>query len=58
MRYDFITEGGKTVTQETFEQGYDIDHAYTMADRYAIGSDNWHRWMDEACRLERLHRGK
>lgn len=44
--------------EQKFEWGYDIDRAYAMADRYAVGSDNWHHWMDEAKRLERLHRGR
>lgn len=39
-----------------FEQGYDIDRAYAEADRHAAGSDAWHYWMDEAKRLEKLHR--
>ena len=40
----------------TFEQGYDIDRAYAEADRHLTGSDAWHYWMDEASRLEKLHR--
>ena len=43
-------------TEAVFEQGYDIDRAYAEADRHAAGSDAWHYWMDEAKRLEKLHR--
>ena len=43
-------------TEAVFEQGYDIDRAYAEADCHAAGSDAWHYWMDEAKRLEKLHR--
>jgi hypothetical protein len=43
--------------KQEFSHGYDIDRAYQMADRYLVGSDNWHRWMDIAHDLERKHRG-
>lgn len=43
-------------TEAVFEQGYDIDRAYAEADLHAAGSDAWHYWMDEAKRLEKLHR--
>jgi len=43
-------------TEAVFEQGYDIDRAYAEADRHAAGSNAWHYWMDEAKRLEKLHR--
>lgn len=45
----------KTLREET-QLGYQIDRAYEMADRYAQGSDKWHKWMDEAKRLtDELH---
>ena len=48
---------GSTVTVTSLESGYDIDRAYAEADRHLTGSDAWHYWMDEASRLEKLHRG-
>ena len=47
-----------TTQEPVFEQGYDIDRAYAEADRHLAGSDAWHYWMDEAKRLETLHRGQ
>lgn len=32
--------------------GYEIDEAYKQADRYLVGSDSWHYWMDKAKELE------
>ena len=54
-----MTDGANNMTNELiFEQGYDIDRAYAEADRHLAGSDAWHYWMDEAARLDKLHRGR
>lgn len=37
---------------DTWKIGYEIDHAYAMADRYLVQSELWHYWMDSAKELE------
>ena len=54
LQPDQIAAEGQT--EAVIEQGYDIDRAYAEADRHVAGSDAWHYWMDEAKRLEKLHR--
>ncbi len=35
-----------------------IDAAYHNADKYAVGSDGWHEYMDLARALHEMARGK
>lgn len=41
-----------------WQLGYEIDNAYANADRYLMGSDRWHFWMDHARALENQLHGR